>query len=344
MFVSTLRQGEFYKTLEKYSRGVGSKRISPKVFLEIEIPLPERCVQDQIIERVRGNEESIYSIYSEIAHQKSLLKKLRQSILQDAISGKLTEMWRKENPDVEPATELLEQIKEEKERLVKEKKIKKPEPLPPITEDEIPFKLPEGWVWCRLGELIHGIEAGKSPSCFEYPASDTEWGVIKISAVSWDKFNSNENKRLKPTTLSFPEKEIKPGDFIMSRANTSELVAKSVIVNTTRPKLLLNDKTLRVKFSEYISKQYIQIVNNSKLSRKYYISVAKGSSPSMKNVTRDNIKALLIPVPPIYEVEEIILMVEKLFICCDKLEQQINKSQQDSELLMQAVLKEAFES
>lgn len=74
---------------------------------------------------------------------------LRQSILQAAMRGKLI----LQNPQDEPASELLKRIQKEKARLIREGKLKKEASLPPITEDEIPFDLPDGWVWCRLGNL-----------------------------------------------------------------------------------------------------------------------------------------------------------------------------------------------
>ena len=79
-----------------------------------------------------------------------IAEKLRKSILQAAIQGKLTEQL----PEDGDARELLAEIKAEKARLVKEGKIKKEKPLPEITEDEIPFDIPEGWAWVRLGQVI----------------------------------------------------------------------------------------------------------------------------------------------------------------------------------------------
>src|SRR5690606_18511655 len=77
------------------------------------------------------------------------ITRLRQNILQEAVQGKLVP----QDPNDEPASVLLERIKEEKERLIKEGKIKKEKPLPSITEDEIPYELPKGWEWVRLGEI-----------------------------------------------------------------------------------------------------------------------------------------------------------------------------------------------
>lgn len=83
-------------------------------------------------------------------------EELRQAVLQEAIQGKLT----KQLPSDGDARTLLEQIKAEKERLIKEKKIKKEKPLAPITDDEIPFDIPENWCWVRLGELLSIVSDG----------------------------------------------------------------------------------------------------------------------------------------------------------------------------------------
>ncbi|MEM8437965.1 restriction endonuclease subunit S, partial [Morganella morganii] len=81
---------------------------------------------------------------------------LKQTILQLAVMGKLVP----QDPDDEPASELLKRIEQEKAELVKEGKIKKQKPLPPVSDEEKPFELPEGWVWCRLAELV-AIKGGK---------------------------------------------------------------------------------------------------------------------------------------------------------------------------------------
>src|SRR5574344_2621377 len=100
----------------------------------------------------------------ELSSGQSLLKQLKQTILQEAIEGKLTEKWRAKNPDIGTAKELLAQIKIEKEKLIKEKKRKASKTLAPINEDEIPFDIPKNWEWCRLGDVITNIKGGGTPS------------------------------------------------------------------------------------------------------------------------------------------------------------------------------------
>jgi type I restriction enzyme S subunit len=120
-------------------------------------------------------------ISSELTHQLSLVKQLRQAFLREAMQGKLVE----QNEADEPATELLAKIKAEKEKLIKDppaarlpdgqgragKKIKKQKPLPPISEDEIPFEIPENWVWCRLGDICEKIGSGSTPKGSNYSDS-----------------------------------------------------------------------------------------------------------------------------------------------------------------------------
>ncbi len=250
------------------------------------------------------------------------VQSLRAAILQLAVQGKLTAQWRKAHPDVEPATELLSRIQAEKAALVKAKKIKKEKPLPPVDAAEVPFGVPEGWVWCRLGEIQLDIEAGKSPKCHSTPAEENQWGVIKMSAISWGIFNSEENKTLPADIPPFIDKEIMPKDFILTRANTAELIARSVVVpDDCRSKLLLNDKTLRVIFSEALSIKYLNLYNNSFSAREYYAINSSGTSNSMKNISRAAIKGLPVPLPPLSEQHAIVQAVEELLGLCTALEE-----------------------
>jgi type I restriction enzyme S subunit len=302
----------------------------------------------QKITSIQVNSNNINCLKSELDKQEKYISQLKEAILQEAIAGQLTAEWhtqnpmQKGNPDTD-AIALLAKIKAEKQRLIADGKLKKEKPLAEIAIDEVPFSIPDNWIWTNFGEVILDIEAGKSPDSLSHPAELDKWGVIKMSAISWDVFLEEENKQLKENMPPFKDKEIKKDDFIMTRANTSELVAKSVIVGDVRDKLLLNDKTLRVRFPEFLSKKYFHNFNNGAFARSYYASVAKGSSPSMKNVTRDNIKSLLVPLPPLAEQKAIVEKVDRLMNIIDQLEQQIKHRKQLAENLMQTVLREAFE-
>lgn len=243
------------------------------------------------------------------------LSDLRQTILQLAVQGKLV----RQDPNDVPAEVLLEQLCGQKSKLIKENTIPKPKRVAPVNGD-VPFSIPLNWKWERLGNLSHFIEAGWSPKCESYPRSGEGWGVLKISAVTWDEFDPKENKALPKHLDPRPHCEVRNGDFIMSRANTSELVAKSVVVNETPPRLMLNDKLLRVKFPKLISKKFVNLYNNGRFARDYYMAVASGTSVSMRNVSRDNVANLLVPVPPLAEQERIVNKMAQLQSLLDRLE------------------------
>jgi len=281
--------------------------------------------------------------------EKSAVKKLRKSILQLAVQGKLTRAFRESHPELvsgsHSAKALLKKIKAEKVQLIKEKKIKAEKLLPEITEDEIPYELPDGWEWCRFQDVIMNIEAGKSPSCYPEKAEKDEWGVIKMSAISWGEFNPEENKALPHGADIFEDKEIKGGDFILTRANTSDLIAKSVIVpKNVRSRLLLNDKTLRFRFFDSIEIQYLNLYNNGSQARDHYREVSSGTSDSMQNISRDNIKLLKLPFPPFEEQKAIVAKVNALMSLCDGLEKEIEQNTQQLKGMMQSCLREVFKN
>ena len=141
------------------------------------------------------------------------IDQLKQTVLQLAVMGKLVP----QNPNDEPAYVLLEKIAAEKEQLIKDKKIKKQKPLPAITEDEKPFELPSGWEWCRLEYVALNSEAGWSPRCLPTPREDDKWGVLKVSSVTWGRFNPDENKELPNSLEPRVQYEIKDGDFVTTQ-------------------------------------------------------------------------------------------------------------------------------
>lgn len=333
------KKGNFYLKLESLAKGVGSKRIHPKQIFELDIFLPSKEEQRKVLDEIEIAEKNNQELVKEIVFQEENLSKLRNSILQDAIKGKLTKVWRTQNTTIEVASELLKKIKVEKNQLIKERKIRKEKLLAPISKDEIPFEIPETWKWCRFQDLYNSMEAGKSPKCLPYPADENQWGVIKISAISWGYFQENENKMLPLNLTPFVDKEINAGDFILTRANTRELIARSVIVEeNVRSKLLLNDKTLRINLSKYVNKDFLNFSNISPYARNYYWKAASGTSDSMKNISRLDISSLFVPLPPINEQNEIVKKINQLLGTCSTLELEINNTKTNSEKMLQSVL------
>jgi type I restriction enzyme S subunit len=266
------------------------------------------------------------------------IDQLKQTILQLAVMGKLV----KQDPNDEPAAKLLERIATEKQQLIKDGKIKKQKPLPEISDEEKSFELPDGWEWIKLDDLSTKSGAGWSPQCRGYPRASGNWGVLKVSAVSWGKYNPEENKELPDALSPRPEYEVNPGDFLISRANTAELVAKAVVVPEDTPrKLMMSDKIIRFNFSSFINLDFIQLVNNSSQARSYYGAVAGGTSSSMKNVSREQIRNLVFALPSSNEQYRIVTKVGELMALCDSLKDRLDQAQTTQLHLTDAIVEQA---
>ena len=285
---------------------------------------------------------NISSLEIETELQKTYVKQLRQNILQDVIEGKLSADWRKSHPVIKgnpdyDAEALFEKIQKEK---VSDKKQKK---LSPITDEEKPFEIPEGWKWVRLGEISNKIEAGKSILCNERIPNDDEIGIVRTGVCSFGTFKENESKTCLSKNDWHHEYAIKKGDFLIGRANTLELVGSCVIVDNINKKLMLSDKILRIVFYNSVKSFFILYMMKSRFLRSQIERSSTGSSPTMKNISQDSIRNYVIPFPPLKEQEEIVTKVESLLAKVTELENQIQERKTYTKQTMQSILKRCFE-
>ena len=142
--------------IKKYDNGTAQPNLSAESVRQYSLPLPPLAEQKRIVEKV----DELFALIDELdSNKEDLLEVInltRNQVLQEAIQGKLVE----QNPEDEPASALVQRIKEERDKLVREGKIRKPKKLPPIEEEEKPFEIPGSWEWVRLGEIIR-IYSGK---------------------------------------------------------------------------------------------------------------------------------------------------------------------------------------
>ncbi len=162
-----------------------------------------------------------------------------------------------------------------------------------------------------LSDLIANIHAGKSFKCDERPALPDEWGVVKVSAMTWGEFRESENKTVLPGRHIDERLEIRPGDVLLSRSNTVGYVGAVVKVEHCRPKLLLSDKSLRIVPSPELTPEWLVISLRSKPARRYIEAVATGTSDSMRNISQPKIRALKIPLPTLDEQRRLATEVDR---------------------------------
>ena len=198
-YPSVPEQNEFVKFIDVCWYSFLNNKIPDISSFEISPELKEYALkQFKVIElddKIRKN----------IENELTLLSNLNQSILQEAVQGKLTADWREENPNTEPASELLNRIKSEKAQLIKDKKSKKQKALPPISEKEIPFELPAGWVWVYVSDICD-IYTGNSINKIEkeakYKKDQPGFNYIGTKDVEFDMLGINYN-----TGVIIPHKE-----------------------------------------------------------------------------------------------------------------------------------------
>jgi type I restriction enzyme S subunit len=163
---------------------------------------------------------------------------------------------------------------------------------------------PSDWATTELGTLITRIEAGLNVKCEERPPRDGERGLVKISAVTWGRFDELQSKTLLPDAIIEEKNQIRTGDLLISRANTIELVGSSVIVGPFERTLYLSDKVLRLVVDER-SKRWVNYALKTPWMRKAIEDASSGNQLSMRNLSQDKLRALPIPVAPLAEQQRI---------------------------------------
>jgi type I restriction enzyme S subunit len=162
-----------------------------------------------------------------------------------------------------------------------------------------------------LKEYLEGIESGKSIKTTELPAEKDELGVLKVSAVSWDRFQPKEAKSVIGNYIPRDEHRVKKGDLIISRANTLELVGAIVLVDKDYPNRLLSDKTLRLKVKpKRVIPEYILHILKLPEARKHIEENATGTSDSMRNISQNTIYNIPIPNADEMQQKEIINLMQ----------------------------------
>lgn len=148
-----------------------------------------------------------------------------------------------------------------------------------------------------LGEVLEKIEAGKSFTCINRPSSPNEWGVIKVSAMTWGEFLPHENKTAPANYIPPPNHIVHKGDILFSRANAEKYVGASVLVKTEPIKLLLSDKSLRLVPKKSFMNEWLIAVLQSPNVQEQFSRSATGTKDSMRNISQSNILKVEVPVP-----------------------------------------------
>lgn len=279
--------------------------ISGSKIYGLPIPLAPLSEQQRIVTLIESLFEKLDRAKELVQSTLDSFENRKSAILHKAFTGELTKSWREKNPDIQSADNLLKEIQEEKIAMNNNKI------LPKSELGETPFILAKNWAWSNLGWLIYKIEAGKNFSCPEIPVTKGNVGLVKISAVTWGKFDCAATKTVTDKSKINKEYFIEKGDFLVSRANTLELVGASVIVDDIEHDIMISDKVWRVKFLKGLE-LYVNYYLKSTYGRKEIEEKATGNQLSMRNISQDSFRNILLPLPPLEEQQEIVRILDHL--------------------------------
>jgi len=246
-------------------------------------------------------------------------KKLRQKILDLAIHGKLVP----QDPNDEPASVLLERIKAEKERLIKEGKIKKSKKSAKTSDtphyENVPFEVPEGWMWCKLENCCHiagrigfrgytknDLVAERQGAITLSPSNiiDGTMNYDKCTYISWNKYEES------------PEIKVANGDILLVKTGSS--YGKCALVAELPQNATINPQFVVLK-NISINEQYLIMILQSDYARRNYNNFVLGTAiPTFTQAVLGN---MLIPLPPISEQQRIVAEIEKWVALIDQIEQ-----------------------
>ena len=200
----------------------------------------------------------------------------------------------------------------------------------------------ESWERLQWGSFITSIESGKNWNAEGRPPRADEFGVVKVSAVTWGEFNEVESKTCTVEEQWNENVQIHEGDFLFSRANTLQLVGNCVIVKSISRRLMLSDKILRFKFDKRVIPEYVLHFTRSNLYRNQIEQLASGNQDGMRNVSQKNMKLVKFPIPKLEEQKEIVRILGALLAKEQQAKEAAEEVLEQIDLIKKAVLARAF--
>jgi len=327
---------QFYKDiiLVPLMKGAANVSLSMKDIATVEFPLPPIERQRELSNLFVSLQEKQKELSAEYEKQTEYAKQLRQNILQDAIEGKLTADWLKQNPVQKgnpdyDAEALFEKIQKERSNEKKQKE------LSLIPDEEKSFEIPKGWKWVRLGEICDDFMYGTSHKSLPSGKCPVlRMGNIQDGKIDWEKLvYTNDSEEIEKYKL-------RKFDLLFNRTNSREMVGKTAIFDSEETAIYAG---YLVRFHPIISNSYfINIILNSKTHREWCNSV-KTDALGQSNINAEKLKNFVVPLPPLKEQEEIVNKVETLLAKVTTLENQIQTRKSLSDKLIFGIIKENLE-
>jgi type I restriction enzyme, S subunit len=329
------------ETLRKIGKGGAQPNISQTLLKEFPCPLPPLNEQRRIVRSIEQLTDRSNKARAALEDVPKLIEQFRQSVLAAAFRGDLTADWREKNPDIEPASELLERIRIDRRKRWEESSKSQYKPPQDIETDRLP-KLPESWSWGSLDQLLYSLRNGLSRK----PADEMPGiPILRISALRSMNLDTDDIRFYRPQDNENLESYfLDEGDLLFTRYNGNrEFVGVCGRVNQISGKLLHPDKLIRgrVISSDLFNSHFLEIVCNSGISKKHIESYVK-TSAGQHGISGSDLKTTPIPIPPIYEQRKIVEIVTMQLSTIKSIEDITASYFIDSQQLDRSILAKAF--
>lgn len=304
-FLSYILESPFIKTqCDAVATGTAQKTVGLKSLKSLLLPLPPLYEQGRIITKIEELQPDI-DAYDKAQTKLQAIEQrfpddMKKSLLQYAIEGKLVPQRKEEGT----AKDLLAEIRAEKARLVKEKKIKKSKPLLDITDDEKPFDIPDSWEWVRLGDIIE-LQSGQDFSPSKYSDTDKD-GTPYITGAS----SFTENGALENRWTKCPKCIATKGDILLVCKGSG--YGKVTICNLEEAHIAR--QIMAIKQRAYLNITYIKFFLMARIKL-----IKKNGQGVIPGISRDIVLNLLFPLPPLAEQHRIVTKLEELLPLCQQL-------------------------
>ena len=305
--------------IKSFTGTAGQQRIHKEYLANCVIPLPSLAEQKRIVAKIEellpliDRYEKAWSRLEEF--NRRFPADMQKSLLQMAIQGKLVE----QRPEEGTGEELCRQIQAEKQRLIKEGKIKKEKPLPEIAEGEIPFDIPESWKWVLLEDLVcKSVKRGKAPSYAEQgrvlvfaQKCNTKKGIIDLSlSLHLDETRLNR----------YPQEEfLQDKDIVINSTGGGTMGRVGFYQNMDNPSCVPVVPDSHVTIVRVFNEVYANYIFYSLKYYQPYMEKQGTGSTNQTELSATTIRALQIPLPPLAEQKRIVAKLEKLLPLCERL-------------------------
>ncbi|MDD3738729.1 MAG: restriction endonuclease subunit S [Lentimicrobiaceae bacterium] len=308
-------------------KGMANVTLPMNRIADVEVIVPSMEKQQYIVDLEAKLVEKGDALDRLFAEQLTQIENLNQAILQEAVQGKLVP----QDPNDEPATELLKRIKAKKEETNKGKKQK---PLPPIKPEEIPFEIPKNWVWSRLGEITQH-NSGKTLDRTRNKGMLRSY--ITTSNLYWGYFILDDLRQMKIEDSELDRCTAIKGDLLVCEGGEA---GRSAIWQIEEP-ICFQNHIHRVRPYLGISSEYLYYYMKKIFFSGEIHNYRKGMG--IKNLSGSSLSSIVLSLPPLPEQKRIVEEVEKQLAKTEQLKEYITANQQATEHLLKALLQEAFE-